>query len=166
VSNKTNRKAMWGARFISFLLIAGGILGILASVQMITHFAHEHHLYRVAVGVISIAVFAWSGLKGVDLWRGIPSGYRWAKLLFVLQIPAVCVSRLTYEFSTGMSARVLFGNSNRRFGADIGSSLNLLISPEPLGWMLGINLVAVLVVIYLYTVTREGARSGRSHDDT
>jgi len=67
-------------------------------VQMIVHFAHEHHLYRVTVAVISIPVFAWCVLKGVDLWRGKPSGNRWAKLLFVLQIPAVCVSRLTYEF--------------------------------------------------------------------
>jgi len=67
-------------------------------VQKIVHFAHEHHLYRVTVAVISIPVFAWCVLKGVDLWRGKPSGNRWAKLLFVLQIPAVCVSRLTYEF--------------------------------------------------------------------
>jgi hypothetical protein len=53
-----------------------------------------------------------------------------------------------------MSARVLFGHSNRRFGADIGSSLNFLISPEPLGWMLGINIVAGAVVLYLWTISR------------
>jgi hypothetical protein len=144
----------WGARFVSFLLIAGGILGILAAIQMTIHFGHEHRPDRVVVPVISVIVFGWGAIKGIALWRGHPSGYRWAKLLFVLQIPALCVGRLTYEFSTGMSARVLFGHSNRRFGADIGSSLNFLISPEPLGWMLGMNLVAVVVVFYLFRVSR------------
>jgi hypothetical protein len=143
-----------GARFVAFLLVAGGLLGILASAQMIVHFVHEQRLDRLLVAALSVPVFAWSAVKGVDLWRGRPKGYWWAKLLFALQIPAVCVSRLTYEFSTGMSARVLFGHSNRRFGADIGSSLNVLISPEPLGWMLGINFLAVFVLLYLCSVTR------------
>jgi hypothetical protein len=149
----------FGERFVSFILIAGGILGMIASVQMTAHFAHEHRLSRSVVAVISVPVFAWCILKGADLWRGKPSGYRWARALFLMQIPAVCISRFTYEFSTGMSARILFGHSNRRFGADIGSSLNLLISPEPPGWMLGINIVAVLVTIYLFTVTRHGKRA-------
>ena len=133
MSDIVNIATRYGVRFVSFLLIAGGILGMLASVQMTDHFAHEHRPYRVLIAVLSVPVFSWCIVKGVDLWRGKPSGYWWAKLLFALQIPAVCVSRLTYEFSTGMSARILFGHSNRRFGADIGSSLNLLLSPEPLG---------------------------------
>jgi hypothetical protein len=153
MSDLENTRVRYGARFISFVLIAGGILGILASVQMTVHFAHERHLSRMAVAVISIPVFAWCMWKAVDLWQGKASGYRWAKLLFLLQIPAVCVSRLTYEFSTGLSARVIFGQSTHRFGANIGSSLNLLISPEPLGWMLGINVVALFAVIYLVIVT-------------
>src|SRR5215510_7827808 len=90
----------YGARFVSFLLVAGGMLGILASVQMAVHFGHEHRLSRELVAALSIPVFAWCVLKGIDLWRGKGSGYRWAKFLFVLQTPAVCVSRFTYEFST------------------------------------------------------------------
>src|SRR5690348_2415472 len=88
----------YGVRFVSFLLMAGGILGILASVQMTDHFAQEHRPYRVLIAVLSVPVFSWCIVKGVDLWRGKPSGYWWAKLMFALQIPAVCFSRLTYEF--------------------------------------------------------------------
>ena len=33
-----------GAKFVAFLLVAGGVLGILASVQMAVHFAHEDTL--------------------------------------------------------------------------------------------------------------------------
>lgn len=148
----------YGARFVSFLMIAGAMLGILSSVFLAPRLAQEHRPYRVAVAVVSVAVFAWAAVKGIDLWRGKPGGYRWAKVLFALQIPAVSVARFSYEFSTGMSARVMFGHSNRRFGADIGSSLNLLISPEPQGWMLGINIVAVIVVVYLFMASRSNTR--------
>ena len=108
-------------------------------------------------------VFGWGALKGIDLWRGKPSGYQWARILFALQIPAFSVARSSYEFSTGASARVLFGNSNRRFGTDIGSSLNFQISPEPQGRMLGINFVAVLVLIYLLMVWRSELARARGN---
>ena len=153
MSHKTNRRVKWGARFIAFLLIAGGILGVMLAITLIRNFAHQHQPYRIIVPVISIVVFGWSGLKGIDLWLGKPSGYKWASILFALQVPAFSIARLSYEFSTGMSARILFGHSNRRFGADIGSSLNLLISPEPQGWMLGINFVAIIALIYLLMVS-------------
>src|SRR5262245_37982892 len=102
----------YASKFIAFLLVAGGLLGIVASVQMTIHFAHEQHLYRVVVAVISLAIFVWCSLKGIDLWQGKPSGYRWAKVLFALQIPVICISRFTYEFSTGLSARIIFGHSS------------------------------------------------------
>jgi len=141
--------AMLGSRLISLLLIAGGILGIVAAVFLIQGLTQHDQPYRVIIPAISIAVFGWSIFQGVELWRDKPSGSKWAKILFAMQIPGFCVSRLTYEFSTGISARIMFGNTSRRFGADVGSSLNFLISPEPQGWMLGINIVAVCVLAYL-----------------
>src|SRR5262249_29241456 len=140
---------MVGTRLISLLLIAGGALGIVSAIFLIQGLAQHDQPYGAIVPAISIAIFGWCIFQGVQLWRGKPSGYKWARIVFAMQIPGFCVSRLTYEFSTGISARIMFGNSNRQFGADIGSSLNLLISPEPQGWMLGINLVAVAALAYL-----------------
>jgi len=138
-----------GARLISFLLIAGGILGIVSSVFLAANFAQVHRPYRVAIALGSIAVFGWSVLKGTDLWRGKPRGYRWAKLLFAFQVPVFSVAKLGYEFSTGISCRILFGHSNRRIGADIGSSLNLLVSSEANEWIIGINIIALIIFVYL-----------------
>jgi hypothetical protein len=121
----------------------------MSAVSLIQGFARHDQPNGMIVPALSIAVFGWCVFQGVQLWRGKPSAYKWAKILFAMQIPGFCVSRLTYEFSTGISARIMLGNSNRRFGADIGSSLNFLISPEPLGWMLGINLVAIAALAYL-----------------
>ena len=146
---KAGRHVTYGARAIAFLLIAGGILGMILAVQLFRYFLHQHQAYRTIVPTLSLVVFGWSGLKGIDLWLGKPSGFKWASILFALQIPTFSISRLSYEFSTGISARILFGHSNRQFGADIGSSLNFLISPEPQGWMFGINFVAVIALVYL-----------------
>jgi hypothetical protein len=120
------------------------------AVSLIKYFAHQQQPYHIIVPAISIVVFAWGVCKGISLWRGKPSGYKWAKILFALQIPVFSLGRLSYEYSTGFSARIMIGHTNRHVGGDIGSSLNFLISPEALGWMLGINLVAVAVLIYLF----------------
>jgi hypothetical protein len=147
-----------GARLVSSLLIAGGILGVVSSVPLAARFAQEARPYRAGVAAGAIAVFAWCALKGIDLWRGRAGGYRWAEALFALQVPVFSVARLSYEFSTGISCRILFGHSNRRIGADIGSSLNLLVSPEPQGFMFGINIIAVIV--FLYLITADPVRRG------
>jgi hypothetical protein len=152
-------RANYGARFIAFLLIAGGILGILAAVALTAAFMRQHRPYRAVTAIASVAVFGWGAIKGIDLWRGRPQGYRWAKILFALQIPAFSVAGFSYEFSTGISYRIMFGNSNRRFGADIGSSFNLLFSPETEGWMLGVNCIAVAVLAYLMWATRSKPQS-------
>jgi hypothetical protein len=159
--SEADRNVKWGARLIATLLVAGGLLGLVLAVPLIQNFARQQQYVRTVVPVISIALFGWCVWTGIKLWRGLPSGYRWATILFALQIPVVCISRVTYELSTGFSARTLFGNSTRQFGANIGSSLNFLISPEPLGWMLGINLVAVVAVAYLILITRRTSPSIR-----
>src|SRR5262245_8085175 len=73
--------AMWGARFISLLLVAGGILGILLAVSLTLNFARQNQPARMIVPVVSVVVFGWAALKGIDLWRGKPSGFKWAKIL-------------------------------------------------------------------------------------
>ncbi len=165
MSAASSLSTRWGARFAAFLLIAGGILGIIVSVALAQGFAQQQRLYRIIVPLISIAVFVWGGTKGIDLWRGKSDGYRWGKILFALQIPAFSAGRLSYEYSTCMSARILFGNSNRTFGADIGSSLNLLISPEPLGWMVEINILALINFMYLLKVSPAVQRAYKPRSD-
>jgi len=67
------------------------------------------------------------------------------------------VVRLTYEFSTGFSFRVMIGNTNRYIGGDIGSSLNFGLSPQSLDFMFGINIVAVVALVYLIGASRSAS---------
>src|SRR5260370_32478493 len=144
-SRKGNVK--YGARIIAVFLVLGGLLGILNLVMMHLHLAHLHQSLPVISSVVSVALFAWGILTGIVLWRATPRGFKWAKILFALQVPVFHVVRLTYEFSTGFSFRVMIGNTNRYIGGDIGSSLNFDVSPKSLGFMFGINIVAVTPLV-------------------
>ena len=154
-SSKGNVK--YGARIIAVFLVAGGLLGILSLVMMHLHLAQRHQSLPVISSVVSIALFAWGILMGIALWRATPRGFKWAKILFALQVPVFHVSRLTYEVSTGFSFRVMVGNTNRYIGGDIGSSLNFDVSPQSLGFMFGINIVAVIALVYLIRATRSAS---------
>jgi hypothetical protein len=125
----------------------GGLLGIL-SLVMHFHLAQQHQSLPVISSVISVALFAWGIVTGVALWQSAPRGFKWAKILFALQVPVFYVARLTYEFSTCISFRVMIGSTNR----DIGSSLNFDVSPQI--FMFGINIVAVLALLYLIRASR------------
>jgi hypothetical protein len=144
----------YGARIIAVLLVLGGLLGILSLVMMHVHLTQQHQILPVISSVISVALFAWGIVTGVALWQSTPRGFKWAKILFALQVPVFHVARLTYEFSTCISFRVMIGSTNRHIGGDIGSSLNFDVSPQSLGFMFGINIVAVLALLYLIRASR------------
>jgi hypothetical protein len=151
-SRKGNVK--YGARIIAVFLVAGGLLGILSLVMMYFHLAQQHQSLPVVSSVVSLALFAWGMLTGVGLWRATPRGFKWATILFALQVPVFHVARMTYEFSTGFSFRVMIGNTNRYIGGDIGSSLNIALSPQSLEFMFGINIIAVMALVYLIRESR------------
>jgi hypothetical protein len=152
--NSSKGNVKYGARIIAVFLVAGGLLGILNLLMMHVHVAQLHQSLPVIFSVVSVALFAWGILTGIVLWRATPRGFKWAKILFALQVPVFHVARLTYEFSTGFSFRVMIGNTNRYVGGDIGSSLNFDLSPQSLGFMFGINIVAVIALVYLIRASR------------
>jgi hypothetical protein len=145
------------ARIIAFFLLAGGVLGLLGSLSAVYHSARQHHVLAGMSGVLSTALFVWCIPTGAALWRASPSGFKWAKLLFAIQVPVFCIARLSYEFSTFFSFRVLIGNTTRHIGGNIGSSSNLNLLPQSLGLLFGINVVAVVVLLYLIRASRSTA---------
>jgi hypothetical protein len=147
----------YGSRIIGVFLAFGGLLGLLSLGMMRAHLAELHQGLPVLASALSVALFAWGILTGVALWRATPRGLTWAKILLALQVPVFHVVRLTYEFSTGFSFRVMIGSTNRHVGGDIGSSLNFGLSPELLGFMFGINIVALVALVYLIGASRSAA---------
>jgi hypothetical protein len=148
----------FGARIIAFFLLAGGLLGLIGSLLAVYHSAQQHRALAGMSGILSTALFAWCLPAGAALWRTTPNGFKWAKLLFAIQVPVFCIARFSYEFSTFFSLRVMIGNTTRHIGADIGSSSNLNLLPQSLGFLFGINVVAVVALLYLIRASRSASR--------
>ena len=141
-------------RIISSFLIVGGLFGFLGTYFLVAHAIRQHQDIRVISTIVSVVLFAACIFGGIALWRGKPRGFKVAKILFALQIPVFSVARFSYEFSTFFSVRMMIGNTNRTIGADIDSSGNFYLLPHSLGFMGGINLVAVAAIFCLYAVSQ------------
>lgn len=148
-ANDGRGKTKYVARIIAFFLLAGGVLGLLGSFSAVYHSAQRHQVLAGMSGVLSTALFAWCIPTGAALSRATPNGFKWAKLLFAIQVPVFCIARFSYEFSTLFSFRVMIGNTARHIGGDIGSSSNLNVLPHSFGFLFGINVAAVLILSYL-----------------
>ena len=90
--HKTN-----AARVLAILLAAGGVVGIGVGVWMGYTFIQTHWIYGVLVAAL-LGLFVWSVIAGIRLWRGEPKGWKWATILFALQIPIFTIPGLSYEF--------------------------------------------------------------------
>lgn len=144
----------YGARIIAFFLLAGGLLGLLGSALSAGHSFQQHRVVAEISGILSTALFAWCIPIGTALWRTTPNGFKWAKLLFAIQVPVFSIARFSYEFSTFFSFRVMVGNTTRHIGGNIGSSSNLNWLPQSSGFLFGINIAAVLILLYLIRSSR------------
>jgi len=153
-ANDGKGETKYGARIIAFFLLAGGLLGILGSALTVYHSVQQQRLLAGVSGMLSTVLFAWCIVAGVALWRTTPNGFKWAKLLFGMQVPVFSIARFSYEFSTFFSFRLMIGNTARHIGGDIGSSSNLNLLPQSLGFLFGINIVAVLILLYLIRPSR------------
>ena len=155
-NNDSKGHVKYGARIIAVALVSGGVLGILMSAVTGAHFAPRDNV-RVISTIISAALYAWAIPTGVSLWRETPRGFTWATILVALQVPVFSIARVVYEFSTLFSFRVMIGNTTHNIGGNIGSSSNVYLLPQSLGFMCGVNIAAVLALLYLI----RGSRSAR-----
>lgn len=134
-------------RFLAFLLAVGGVAGIAIFILLATQ--SQTQVALLIFLSLFVLLFAWTALKGVDLWRGKPSGYKWGKILFAAQIPSITIPGFNYEFYTGLNLAVLFGQTDKNYSVNIGSSAALYASPEVVGTIFGVNLLATAALAYL-----------------
>jgi hypothetical protein len=148
-----------GTKFLSLLLIVGGVAGVVGGlwgdVQTLRHtgFRPSSSLSIVALFILLFGCCVW---VGVSLWRGRPRVYRWAKVLFTAQIPIVSVPGFSFSgFHTGLAVDVIlsFYPAKLHFSFQLESAIHFLVSGEIENVLVGVNLVAVSALIYLFRVT-------------
>lgn len=151
-----NNKNMIGVRFFALLLLIGGVLGIGLSIYMGYTFVQQHWIYLVLVFGF-FALFAWSALTGVRLWRDQPRGWKWAKILYAAQIPILTVPGFDYEYYTGIAIKLIGGETDSFFNLGLGASATLYLDTRITGLVYGVNVFALIALAYLLTRSRAQA---------
>ena len=149
-----------GMKLVALLLMIGGVLGV-----GLTFWLDLSLVSSGRAGVLSpaiamtgafIVLFGWAAWVGRELWIGERRALRMAGILFALQLPVLRIPGLIYEWHTGFTVPITV-SSGARFGAglNLGSSFSFYISPQIQDFYVGVNLVAVLVLVFLIRKSRE-----------
>ena len=138
-----------GVRFLALILAVGGVLGIGIVLWMAYQFLQQHWVYIFLVAAF-MAVFVWTTITGVRLWRGDPRGWKWALILFIAQIPILTVPGFSYEFSVGFAIKVVGRNAALSFPFGLGTSINVYLDTAITDLVYGVNLFALAAAIYLF----------------
>jgi hypothetical protein len=148
-------------RMVALLLILGGALGV-----GLTFWIDINLLLTSQISILSsvtamagvfICLFGWCAWTGIDLWRGRRQALKFAMILFALQIPILTVPGFSYYFYTGFLLRiaVLTGGEIDAGFKLASSGFKLYVSSDVEGLAIGVNLVALFMLIYLIRVARE-----------
>lgn len=148
-------------RIVALLLILGGALGVGLTIWLDVNLLMSAQIRifssATALAGVFILLFGWCVWTGVDLWRGRRQALKFAMILFALQIPMLIVPGFSYYFYTGLQLRIaMLTGGEIDAGFKVASSgFNLYISSDVEGFAIGVNLVALFVLIYLIRVWRE-----------
>jgi hypothetical protein len=97
------------------------------------------------VGSVPVMTTDW--MSAALLWKPKKSGPEPAGTL-------ASVARLLYEVSTFFSFRLMIGNTSHYIGGNVGSSCNIRLFPHSVGFLFGINIVAVVALFCVMRVSR------------
>jgi hypothetical protein len=154
-------------RIVALLLILGGAFGVGLTIWLDVNLLMSSQLsllsLATAIAGVFILLFGWCVWTGVDLWRGRRQALKFAMVLFAMQIPVITVPGFSYHLHTGLQLRLaLMTGGEFDVGFKLGSGFNFYISSDVEGLSIGVNLVALFVLIYLIRVWRELADEKRA----
>lgn len=139
----------WQRRLLSFLAIGGGALGLS---PCLVQFMKPQTAGAYIVLSIATVFYGWGVWCGLRLLEGAPSAIKACRLFWGVQIPVVQLPFLAYAFFCGTQLQILAGGSPLafRFNANfLGASFSLAITSGGMPTLLGVNVLALAIVIFL-----------------
>jgi hypothetical protein len=163
MSTSNQARVSIGTKIVAVLMVFGGVSGVIRSAPLCVRLAQQPDFFQMTVAVLAIVLFAWGVRVAWGLWQGEAQFIRWAAILFALQVPIINYLGLAYEFTNGLGVRILVGGSGTgaphshyvNIGGNLGSWLNFDYSQLDSRWMVGINLVALIVAVYLFKLSHQ-----------
>lgn len=147
-------------RLVALLLIVGGVVGIGVGVwldiRLLTNSRISLFSGTTAIIGVFILLYGWAVWTGLDLWKGRRRALKFAQILFAMQIPLLTVPGFSYEFHIGLTVLIaILSGPHLNLNFNLGSSFAFYISSQVHGVVIGINLVALVVLVYLIRKSRE-----------
>jgi hypothetical protein len=128
------------------LTIGGGFVGLLLTAPF---FFHVDKVVAYIALLAFVGLYGWGIFLGVRLSEGSAS-LRDLRFYFALQIPFISSPVIEYRFATGFQVTIAMIQSGLRCDWRLGSEGQLGISSQA-PWGIGINIVAVAIVLLLYS---------------
>ena len=147
-----------GVRVVAFVLNCGGAMGIALPLLAASMFISQLMSATMALMAESVlyligafAVYVWCIKVGVDLWRGEEKACKWAKILLAAQILSLRIPGFVYQFQTlGLTINFLVHQGVK---ISFGSSMSVYLSSAVEGTAVGVNIVAIVALSYLWKVS-------------
>jgi len=157
----SGRSTPVAARALALLLLVGGVLGIVTAIMVGQRLLRAHWIYAIIIAAF-IYLFAWSALTGFRLWRGDPRGWKWATILFAMQVPVLTVPGLSYEYYTGISTKIMGGHVGKHFDFSLGANAQFYLDTRIVHLLYGVNLFALAATVYLLLIRLRGHRARKT----
>jgi hypothetical protein len=142
-------------RSISALLMFGGLAGIVPFLLMQASGVGGPHPILL---VFALLLFGACACVGFGLWKNQQQYYRWAILLFLLQVPVIDVSRFAYHFYSGAGLFLSFQSelsSRIAFEFELASAFKFETPSGTENIVIGVNLLALAAALYLMKSSAE-----------
>ncbi len=137
-----------GIKLLAALEAIGGIWGI-GQTLMLPNLKEQ-----LVVASFFVLVYGLGILAGWWLWRWESRGFFLSKFLWAVQIPIVMSSFISWKFTLGFGVSIFLVFSGDSFTVGIWMETSTCLSHYPPQVILGINLVAILAVRYLFYVVQ------------
>jgi hypothetical protein len=138
---------------IAIVFIGGGIIGVITGLwsewQTVLRAGITPTWQGLILSVFTL-VFALTVWLGIELWGGNRRAYKWAKLVFILQIPKFTFAGIGYYFYTALAlffSVEVDSAARANFNFQFGSEIRFLIWPGH--FVMGANLAAIALFIAL-----------------
>ncbi len=137
---------IWLRRFLVILTIGGGFVGVALMTESVFQ-ANKVIAYIILVAFVCLYGYGiFIGLKLSEC----PPPLKHLRLYFGLQIPFISSPVIAHQFSSGLHGTVAILQSTVTWGCRLGSECQFaILSSAP--WGIGVNFVALAIVILLYS---------------
>ena len=134
---------------IAFIQVGGGLVGIGLFAY---HFGALQSSFLLT---LVVAPFFYGIYSGYLLWQGKVKGLNHSLIVQAIQIPMFSFAYVGYNLQIGIVLSIGWFNSKGAFNLHFGSASLISINPSSDTYGVGINLIALAALYYLWTFKKK-----------